>query len=271
MKFSTVKQTALHFVIALCLAGVTRADQTVQSVQQALKDQGFYYGNVTGEKSAETTAAIRRYQIRSALQVTGELNPETLRSLNVSSSASSSRSVSKPVVTQSSSVRSDDSSRLDQNPPPRSLGESSRRAAETNQVPVRTPYDSTPVRMNRRIVAEVKRQLAGRGYYGGKINGRYGHRAASAVRAFQSRSGIVPTGRLDTKTLGALGLSGENMAYLEPATRLNETWVPVTKFKHGKWKVKWKKQHRGDGDEYGDEDEDGNVAGRWHGYGHDDD
>ena len=271
MKFSTVKQTALHFVIALCLAGVTRADQTVQSVQQALKDQGFYYGNVTGEKSAETTAAIRRYQIRSALQVTGELNPETLRSLNVSSSASSSRSVSKPVVTQSSSVRSDDSSRLDQNPPPRSLGESDRRV-EMNRPSASTPHESVFPRMSRRmVIAEVKRQLTSRGYYGGKINGRYGHRAASAVRAFQSRSGIVPTGRLDTKTLGALGLSGENMAYLEPATRLNETWVPVTKFKHGKWKVKWKKQHRGDGDEYGDEDEDGNIAGRWHGYGHDDD
>jgi len=41
-----------------------RADQTIQSVQQALTEQGFYYGNVTGEKSAETTAAIRRYQIR---------------------------------------------------------------------------------------------------------------------------------------------------------------------------------------------------------------
>ena len=91
------------------------------------------------------------------------------------------------------------------------------------------------------------------------------------MRAFQSRSGIVPTGRLDTTTLEALGLAAENLAYWEAAPRVNETWVPATKFKHGKWKVKRKKQHRDDGDEYGDEDEDGNVAGRWHGYGHDDD
>src|SRR5437867_3749728 len=236
-----MKRRIVYFIVALFVMGAARADQTVQSVQQALKDQGFYYGNVTGEKSAETTAAIRRYQIRNGLQVTGELNPETLRSLNVNSnSVSSSRSASKPVVTESSSIRPDDSSRLGQNPPPRSLGESDRRV-EMNRPSASTPHESVFPRMSRRmVIAEVKRQLASRGYYGGKINGRYGHRAASAVRAFQSRSGIVPTGQLDTNTLGALGLSGENMAYLEPATRLNETWVPVTKFKHGKWKAKWK-------------------------------
>ena len=73
-----MKRTITHFVVAMCVASLVRADQTVQSVQQALKDQGFYYGNVTGDKSAETTAAVRRYQIRNGLQVTGEMNPETL-------------------------------------------------------------------------------------------------------------------------------------------------------------------------------------------------
>jgi peptidoglycan hydrolase-like protein with peptidoglycan-binding domain len=38
-------------------------------VQQALKDQGFYYGDVNGEKTADTTAALRRYQIRNGLQI----------------------------------------------------------------------------------------------------------------------------------------------------------------------------------------------------------
>src|SRR5437762_13628354 len=88
-----MKRTTLHLVVVLFFLGSARADQTVQSVQQALKDQGFYYGNVTGEKSVETTAAIRRYQIRNGLQVTGEINPETLRSLNISSNSVSSRPV----------------------------------------------------------------------------------------------------------------------------------------------------------------------------------
>src|SRR3954453_233129 len=71
-----------------------RADQLVESVQQALKDEGFYYGEVNGDMNANVTAAIRRYQIRNGLQVTGELNDETLRSLGIKSSGSS-RSTTK--------------------------------------------------------------------------------------------------------------------------------------------------------------------------------
>jgi len=56
-----------------------RADEAVAKAQQSLKDQGFYYGQVTGEKNADTSAAIRRFQIRNGLQVTGELNDETLQ------------------------------------------------------------------------------------------------------------------------------------------------------------------------------------------------
>src|SRR5215470_3266124 len=66
-----------------------RADQVVESVQQALKDEGFYYGEINGDMNANLTAAIRRYQIRNGLQVSGELNDETLRSLGIKSSVSS--------------------------------------------------------------------------------------------------------------------------------------------------------------------------------------
>src|ERR1700724_3403833 len=79
----------------LASAGLVRADQAIENAQQALKDQGFYYGEITGEKNADTTAAIRRYQIRNGLQVTGDLNDETIRALGVASSGSS-QPVAKP-------------------------------------------------------------------------------------------------------------------------------------------------------------------------------
>src|SRR5438132_14373456 len=102
-----------HLLLAVCVAGLVRADQATQSVQQALKDQGFYYGNVTGDKSAETASAIRRYQIRNGLQVTGDIDPETLRSLNVNSnSASLPQTTSNPAITQSNSIRPDENSKL---------------------------------------------------------------------------------------------------------------------------------------------------------------
>src|SRR5262249_52948420 len=73
-------------IAALMLIGsmtLVQADQLIESVQQALKDAGFYYGEVSGEMNANLTAAIRRYQIRNGLQVTGELNDETLQSLGL--------------------------------------------------------------------------------------------------------------------------------------------------------------------------------------------
>ena len=266
-----MKRTIVHFVVALCVASLVRADQTVQSVQQALKDQGFYYGEVTGDKSSETTAAVRRYQIRNGLQVTGETNPETLRSLNLSSNAaSSSHPTSKPAVTQSNSSRPEDNSQVGQNALPSSPSEPDRRV-DVNPTLPGALYQPAPTRINRRmIIAEVQRQLISRGYYWGRINGSYGRRTAFAVRAFQLGSGLAPTGRLDASTLDALGLSNANLAYVAPPPREYESWVPVVKFKHGKWKVKWKKYHGHGGDEYAGDDGERSGDDSWHGDDHDD-
>ena len=267
-----MKRTIVHFVVALCVASLVRADQTVQSVQQALKDQGFYYGEVTGDKSSETTAAVRRYQIRNGLQVTGEINPETLRSLSINSnSVASSQSTSKPAVTQSNSSRPEDNSQVGQNSSPSRPPAEPERRLEMNPVLSGNAYQSMPPRMNRRIiVAQMQRELMSRGYYWGRINGSYGRRTAFAVRAFQLGSGLAPTGRLDASTLDALGLSNANLAYVAPPPREYESWVPVVKFKHGKWKVKWKKYHGHGGDEYAGDDGERSGDDSWHGDDHDD-
>jgi len=262
-----MKRTITHFVVAMCVASLVRADQTVQSVQQALKDQGFYYGNVTGDKSAETTAAVRRYQIRNGLQVTGEMNPETLRSLNVNSnSVASPQSTSKPAVAQQNTnpVRPDDNSRLGQVSLPASPTEPNHQP-EMNPALSNAGVQPAPTRTSKRmVIAEAQQQLISRGYYQGRIDGSYGRRTAFALRAFQFGSGLPPTGHLDSSTLNALGLSDGNVAYLEPTPRHYETWMPVAKFKHGKWKVKWKKYHGHGGEEYSDWTQGGNGDEQGH-------
>ena len=97
-----MKHPLLFLAITLCSVSFAQADETIRSLQQTLKDQGFYFGRVTGDKSGETTAAIRRYQIRNGLQVTGELNEETLRSVQPGSNtvATATQSTSKPAVAQ---------------------------------------------------------------------------------------------------------------------------------------------------------------------------
>jgi len=263
-----MKQATVHLIVAFFVIGLVRADQTTQSVQQALKDQGFYYGNVTGDKSAETTAALRRYQIRNGLQVTGELSPETLNSLNLrgkTNSVSSSQPTSKPAVTQSNNAPRNQSGPVGWNPPPQTPTQPDQRL-QTNPAFAAAPYQTMPLRISDRIViAQVQRQLMAYGYYRGRVDGKIGPRTAFGLRAFQFRSGLPPTGRLETQTLSALGLSDANLAYLQPAPRSNQAWVPVTKFKHGKWKVKWKKIPREDFDEYGDENRQENAAAWWNG------
>src|SRR5437764_7314518 len=128
-----MKRSLLCFAVTVCGVSLVHADQGLRSLQQTLKDQGFYYGTVTGDKSAETTAAIRRYQIRNGLQVTGEINEETLRSVNSSSNsvASAPQPASKPPAIQPNGVRPDASARLSQSSPPPSFNQSDR-PLETN-------------------------------------------------------------------------------------------------------------------------------------------
>jgi peptidoglycan hydrolase-like protein with peptidoglycan-binding domain len=77
-----MKTFFLIFVLALFSVSAW-ADELTKSVQQKLKDQGFFYGEATGQPGSETDAAIRRYQIRYGLKVTGALNDETMRSLGL--------------------------------------------------------------------------------------------------------------------------------------------------------------------------------------------
>jgi peptidoglycan hydrolase-like protein with peptidoglycan-binding domain len=266
-------KATITLVMAVCVAGLARADETTQSVQQALKNQGVYYGKVTGEKNSETAAAIRRYQIRSGLQVTGEINPEILQSLNVSPksnpAASSSQSATKPAIAQLNPASPGENAPVAQNSSPQSAqapSESDRQLASTSDFSA-AAYTSPPKRTNKRLVlAEVQRQLISRGYYQGSVDGRSGRRTALALRAFQLQSGLPPTGRLDMSTLQTLGLNNENLAYFQPSPRHYEAWVPIQKFKHGQWKVKWKKKYyREDGEEYGSVEQRENSGAWWNG------
>ena len=128
-----MKRSLLCFVVTLCAVSWVRADQAIRSLQQTLKRQGFYYGTVTGDKNAETTAAIRRFQIRNGLQITGEINEETLRLVNPGSNAvaSASPSPSKLASIQPDSARPDASAGLSQSSPPTSSNQPDR-PLETN-------------------------------------------------------------------------------------------------------------------------------------------
>jgi peptidoglycan hydrolase-like protein with peptidoglycan-binding domain len=224
----------LIFLGSLLLA---RADQMIESVQQTLKEQGFYYGEITGQMSSDLTAAIRRYQIRSGLQVNGQLNGETLQSLGINSSsaaplaakpASPSPALSKPGE-QSPIARANvtpppvqpftdtpqDQEVYPSNPvaPPTSAG-----------VLARTPFETAPPEVQRNVIVSAQIALTRRGLYHEEVNGIYGPAMEFSLRAYQAHAKIPVTGRLDLETLAALRLLPHpRQPFYDPARR---RWRP---------------------------------------------
>jgi peptidoglycan hydrolase-like protein with peptidoglycan-binding domain len=214
----------LLILTLLCLApfSLLRADPAIASAQQALKEQGFYYGEITGRKDADTTAAIRRYQIRNGLKITGELDAETQRLLG--SGLGPARRTT-PSMTQS-----DETSDLRDSAPSEDAGRTAPAAPNQTYSPRPpeippaygpgphglppevsgifdgTPYEVAPPALQQRVVTGAQLLLARRGYYHSDIDGVYGPGTEFALRAFQSRMGLPVSGRLDMQTLAALGL-----------------------------------------------------------------
>jgi peptidoglycan hydrolase-like protein with peptidoglycan-binding domain len=218
--------TALLFLAALSTAW---ADPAVESAQEKLKDGGFYYGEVNGKKDADTTAAIRRYQIRNGLQITGELNTETQRALGLTS---------KPATTPATRPAPTPATRPAQTPgptPPGFLEEipaptptpaprpAPREESEVEEAPVspqpprvesagvlaETPYEGAPPQVQQDIVSRAQIILMRHGFYRDEIDGRYGPAMNLALRNYQARFGLQPSGRLDVETLAALSLLPE--------------------------------------------------------------
>lgn len=240
-----MKRSCFAFLVFLLAgAGMLRADQTTSKVQQALKEQGFYYGNVNGVKTADTTAAIRRYQIRNGLQITGEIDAETLRSLGVGAGTarpsappdeqSEAREGEGPAQSAEISPRPPDNY-APQRSPAYGYGPGARPSLQdSNGVFAGTPYEMAPPDLQRRVVVGTQTLLARYGYYRSGIDGDFGPGTAAALRGFQARAGLVPDGRLNMETLAALGLlpGQRTPGFLAPRRRFigrpvyRGEWVP---------------------------------------------
>ena len=229
----TTKLAALIFIGSIILA---RADQLVERVQQALKDQGFYYGEVSGEMNANVTAAIRRYQIRNGLQVSGELNTETLQSLGIDSSASA-RPATKPVSpgpaapAKPGETSPNKTANVNPAPPVQPFGNPPQDQQIYPSTPVTpgtsaggvlagTPFEAAPSTVQRNVVLSAQIALARRGLYHEEINGVYGPAMEFSLRAYQARTRLPVTGRLDLETLAALRLlPGPRQPFYDPSRR----------------------------------------------------
>jgi peptidoglycan hydrolase-like protein with peptidoglycan-binding domain len=234
-------RTKIVILLLIVWAVPIHADQTIANAQQVLKDQGLYYGEITGEKNADTIAAIRRYQIRSGLPITGELNDETLRSLRSAPSASTeaaapntpSPKADKPVIRDEPSR---ETAAITPAPVQPSIAPPQDRqiypsnpdalAPSTEGSFAGTPYANASPQVQRDVVVSAQMALLRRGFYRGEIDGVYNSTLEFSLRAYQSRVGLPVTGQLNLETLAALEL-------------LPGAKAPVYRPRRHTWRGKW--------------------------------
>jgi hypothetical protein len=63
-------------------------DDAIRRAQEELRKRNLYFGEVDGRSNEELSGALKRYQARKGLQVTGEIDEETANSLNIRFAAS---------------------------------------------------------------------------------------------------------------------------------------------------------------------------------------
>jgi len=223
------RQLLVTVLLFLAVLSTAWADPAVESAQQKLKDGGFYYGEINGKKDADTTAAIRRYQIRNGLQITGELNMETQRALGLASKPATvpaTRPVPTPAIRPAQTPGPTPPGFLEETPAPtatpgpRSAPREERDSDEVPEPPrqprvesagvlAETPYEGAPPQVQRDIVSRAQIILMRQGFYRDEIDGLYGPAMNFALRNYQSRFGLQPSGRLDLETLAELSLLPE--------------------------------------------------------------
>jgi peptidoglycan hydrolase-like protein with peptidoglycan-binding domain len=208
------------FFLSIFITGSLLGDEQTRAIQERLREQGFYYGEVDGRGGDETSAAIRRYQIRHGLRVTGEANDETLRSLGIGRNDNE----------QHGPQYQDDRRYYDRQPndsyfrrqPPQPYFDQRERVPDDYEdarppyyrMPgvattyprlfAGTVYERAPAEVQENVVYAVQGELFRRGFYRDGIDGQLGPATTDAIARFQQEEGMPITGRLDSATLNEL-------------------------------------------------------------------
>jgi peptidoglycan hydrolase-like protein with peptidoglycan-binding domain len=213
---------ALLCALGLLAADSLWADDLTEAIQQRLKDQGFYYGEVDGRSGDETSAAIRRYQIRYGLKVTGQLNDETLHALGMARNGGPRPA---PGYQEQEGPAGSQPNQYDRQPPRQYDGRSiphPEGPEDYNQMQppasvlpgvvtslprlfAGTIYEKSPTQIQENVLYAVQGELMRRGYFRGVINGRPGPATSNAILRLQQNEGLPLSGRLDNETLNDLG------------------------------------------------------------------
>ncbi len=138
----------------------------VQTVQEQLHKAGDYGGRIDGVWGPDSVVALQRFQQTHGLQVTGQLNEATVRTLGLNADAL--------------------------------LGGPQIAAGPAGPAPSATTMAPEPVRA-------VQGRLREMGFYRGPLDGVWGPEMQAAIAQFQKSRGLEPNSQLNPATVAALG------------------------------------------------------------------
>jgi len=240
--------------VLLLLAAFAHGDELTRKVQTELKNQGFFYTDVNGVNGPETAAAIKRYQIRNGLEVTGTLSKETLEALGVQADGSAAPApgpgaapVERETPPPPANLRKDPPVESDRNflkkPSPRpAIPRNEEEAPRTPNATIggseytkvfsRTPYAAAPLEVQQSTLRRAQKFLADQGFFHDRADGSVGPGTEEAILGYQRLIRLPLTGRLDMETLAAMRmLPGEKGG---PPVR-RDTAPPTKRVYRGVW------------------------------------
>lgn len=206
-------------------AATGTADTLIADTQRGLRRLGYSIPTISGTVTAETRAAIRAYQREQGLLVTGQpsaalldhirdelgdradappadggLSPDQIAALQ---SELRRRGYDVPTVTGTLTAETRAAIRAYQ----RDRGLAVTGEAGTGLLSrLQQDADDRPTGPTPQQIAAVQRALNERGYEAGPTDGVLGPSTRTAIRTFQSDSGLQPSGRVSPRLLAALGI-----------------------------------------------------------------
>lgn len=162
--------------------------QGKRAVQKRLSKLGFHTGGTNGNWGPDSETALKEFQQSHGLQVTGELNEATVKTLNLNFQDLLDGQDTQGQETHNSSA---------------------------NNATGNSRVASQPINMNnlsRRTVYAVQSRLRALNFYPGQVDGVWGEDTQKALMQFQQGHALQPTGQLNPPTVSALGLNPNDIA-----------------------------------------------------------
>lgn len=166
---------------------------TVRQIQQALNKKGYDAGDVQGKWTEQTSTAMRNFQQAQGLEPTGNLTISSISKLGVAQS-----------LTQ---LAQSGSSGASQQQGGAAAGQTGGGQGQDQKLAQEQAVDQgTPIHISPADLRQIEQALNKKGYDAGSVDGNWDNQVQSALRNFQQAQGLEPTGNVNTRTLGSLGV-----------------------------------------------------------------